>query len=180
MHANYRKLNDISHNYGTTEFFRPTYHNVRENFVKPTPPVQTTHNPPMSQSSHHLELKWEPAEGPFSSPDVFGPAQWFSYHTGALGYPINPSPITIERMKNFILGIPIMIPCKNCQEHATAFIESRYSELDKICSTRDSLFKFFVDFHNQVNIRKNKPQMSYEEAYKLYLSTINFKKLSYS
>jgi len=71
-------------------------------------------------------------------------------------------------MKNFILGIPVMLPCIKCREHATAFIESHKDQLEYICRGKDSLFKFFVDFHNQVNVRNNKPVMTYEDAYKLY------------
>ena len=66
-----------------------------------------------------------------------------------------------------------MVPCVNCKEHATAYIEKNYDKLDSICSSRDSLFKFFVDFHNEVNIQTNKPVMSYEDAYKLYSGNIH-------
>ena len=61
-----------------------------------------------------------------------------------------------------------MIPCDKCQDHATAHIEANWNRLDDVVSGRDNLFKFFVDFHNRVNKRYNKPEMSYETAYKLY------------
>ena len=71
-------------------------------------------------------------------------------------------------MKNFILGIPVMLPCEKCREHSNQFIESNYDNLDNIVSSRDNLFKFFVDFHNNANKETNKPEMSYEDAKKLY------------
>jgi FAD-linked sulfhydryl oxidase len=103
-----------------------------------------------------------------TDPSVWGPKFWFTLHNGALNYPSLANPLCIERMKNFIIGIPVMIPCLKCQEHATSFIEKHKDYLDYICSKRDTLFKFFVDFHNQVNERQGKPLMSYEDAYKLY------------
>lgn len=101
-------------------------------------------------------------------PKIWGPPMWFTLHNGAIKYPIKASPIFAERMKGFILGLPVMIPCDKCQDHATAHIEANWNRLDDVVSGRDNLFKFFVDFHNRVNKRYNKPEMSYETAYKLY------------
>jgi len=103
-----------------------------------------------------------------NNPKVWGSKLWFSFHNGASKYPINPSPIVKNNMKNFILGIPVMLPCEKCREHANQFIESNYNNLDNIVSSRDNLFKFFVDFHNNANRKTGKPEMSYEEAKKLY------------
>ncbi len=71
-------------------------------------------------------------------------------------------------MKNYILGIPYVIPCDDCRKHALNYITTYENELDEICSSRSSLFKFFVDFHNSVNERLNKKTMSYQEAIDLY------------
>jgi len=103
-----------------------------------------------------------------TNPSVWGPPFWFTLHNGALNYPSLANPLYIERMKNFILGIPVMIPCHTCKDHAISFIEYHKDQLDYICASRDKLFKFFVDFHNQVNVRYKKPEMSYSDAYKLY------------
>lgn len=101
-----------------------------------------------------------------SDPSFWGPSFWLSLHNGSLRYPENPSDIYKERMKGFIKGIPFMVPCKECFIHATAFIEN--SDLELITSNRTSLFNFFVDFHNVVNKRYNKPQISYKEARRIY------------
>jgi hypothetical protein len=103
-----------------------------------------------------------------SSPKVWGPPLWFTLHNSSSKYPINPSSLVRERMKNVIIGLPILLPCEVCKEHATGYIEKYFEQLDEICSSRDNLFKFFVDFHNQVNKRHDKPLMTYEAAYKLY------------
>jgi hypothetical protein len=114
------------------------------------------------------------------NPSVWGPSYWFTLHNSAIHYPLKASPFFIERMKGFILGIPVMVPCEQCRDHATAYIESVYQDLDYIASGRDSLFKFFVDFHNYVNKRLNKPEMSYQDAYNLYSGIPHVTKMTYN
>jgi hypothetical protein len=113
------------------------------------------------------------------APEVFGPPMWFTLHNGAARYPDNPSPIIKERMKNFILGIPAMVPCKKCREDSTSYIERNKKDLDKIVSDKSHLFKFFVDFHNDVNKKLNKPIMSLKDAKKLYSGEVEILKLKY-
>jgi hypothetical protein len=86
----------------------------------------------------------------------------------AVSYPDRPSPVCVARAKNYILAMPYMLPCEGCFEHARAYIEKRQGELDEICGSRDEFFKFTVDMHNMVNRRYNKPEMSVEDARKLY------------
>ena len=103
-----------------------------------------------------------------TDPNVWGRHSWFGFHNGAAQYPISASPIAKSKMKSYIIGIPIMLPCNACQIHATNYIESNKPYMDEITSGRKNLFKFFVDFHNTVNKRLNKPVVSLEEAYKIY------------
>lgn len=108
-----------------------------------------------------------------ANPKVWGPFFWFSLHNGSFSYPNTPNKIVSERMKGFILGIPYMLPCKACTEHAITFIEYNHDKLDVICSSKNNLFKFFVDFHNYVNKRLGKPEMSLPNALKMYSSCVN-------
>jgi hypothetical protein len=142
------------------------YPSVKSTYVNNIP----THPPPSINvpMSHQTEDRERYQEKSNRSPEVWGPYFWFTLHNGALNYPSLANPLCIERMKNFIIGIPVMIPCETCKEHATAYIESNKDYLDYICASRDKLFKFFVDFHNYVNIRLKKPEMSYDDAYRLY------------
>lgn len=125
-------------------------------------------NVPMSHQTEDERYRETYQEKSNRSPEVWGPHFWFTLHNGSLNYPSLANPLCIERMKNFIIGIPVMIPCETCKEHATAYIETNKDYLDYICASRDKLFKFFVDFHNYVNIRLKKPEMSYDDAYRLY------------
>lgn len=103
-----------------------------------------------------------------NDPSVFGPPLWFSLHNASAFYPEKASPLHAERMKNVILGIPVLIPCETCKEHATNYIEQHKHHLMEICKTKNDLFKFLVDFHNFVNQRLGKRVICYEEAHNLY------------
>ena len=83
-------------------------------------------------------------------------------------------------MKDFIIAIPIMLPCLKCKDHATSYIESNLEKLDKIVSSRKNLFNFFVDFHNYVNKTYGKRIFTYEEATVLYNGNVKISKMSYS
>lgn len=110
-----------------------------------------------------------------SDPKVWGPSFWFMLHNGASKYPVEASNLRKERMKGFILGIPTMVPCEGCISHAIPYLEASKPHLDDIVKGRDSLFKFFVDFHNDVNKRLHKKQYTYDEVYKMYEKGVSFK-----
>jgi len=142
------------------------YPSVKSTYINNAPIYNSPYiNVPMSHQTEDREKYQEKSN---RSPEVWGPPFWFTLHNGSLNYPSLANPLCIERMKNFIIGIPVMIPCETCKEHATSYIETNKDYLDYICASRDKLFKFFVDFHNFVNIRLKKPEMSYDDAYRLY------------
>jgi hypothetical protein len=150
------------------------------NLINYTPIDYVNETEPSVIENPHTRLTWKTNEyNNMVNPNVWGPACWLSYHTGALNYPVSASPITKKRMKGFILGIPSMLPCATCSDHATIHIEEHKDELDNICSGRETLFKFFVDFHNIVNERYGKPTVSLEDAYKMYSDKVSVNILSY-
>lgn len=103
-----------------------------------------------------------------ADPKIWGPPFWTSLHISAAFYPMDASPITQKRIHDRILAIPYEIACERCRSHALAFIESYSDQLHRIVKNRHSLGKFYVDFHNQVNKRHNKPTWTYEKAYNYY------------
>lgn len=127
------------------------------------PAIIKTHN------KHELHTDVLPIKYPDKTdPKVWGRPFWFTLHNGAASYPVNASPYVVQRMMGFILGIPVMLPCEKCKVHATNHIEKMREYLRDICSGREKLFKFFVDFHNMVNKRHDKPIVSYDDAWELY------------
>ncbi len=70
-----------------------------------------------------------------------------------------------------------MVPCEKCSVHATAYIEKNYDQLDTVVEGRTNLFEFFHTFHNYVNKRLGKPEMSLQDAYKIYSAPTKTTKL---
>ena len=99
---------------------------------------------------------------------VWGNSLWTYMHYAAMNYPDHPTEKDISEMINWLVTLPVTIPCNNCKGHYRGYIEKAKSQLHTACSDKDSLFKFLVDIHNKVNVRLGKPEVSYEDAYKLY------------
>ena len=122
-----------------------------------------------------VRIEWKQNEGSDSQrkrgladPEVWGSPFWFSLHNGANHYPITASPCVVSRMVGFIRGLPMMLPCVSCKDHANTYIERAGCDLEEHCKGRDKLFAFFVDFHNYVNDRYGKPSWSIEKAKRFY------------
>jgi hypothetical protein len=160
------------HNYHMSSFYTTvpepiTFNEIKSPMYNDTTDLSYTPNntsmiPSKTEYSNHIH------------PTVWGPPFWFTLHNSAASYPINPSSHCAKRMKGFILGIPVMLPCEKCKVHAISYIDQHYDDLDKIVSSRDELFSFFVSFHNNVNKRNGKALMSKEDAMILYTGKSTF------
>jgi hypothetical protein len=179
--TNYRKASDVfkfrlspnGNNNITTlnpQSFSP------ENYTPVTPVTHVQKNNNVTNITRYNKN----SDTDIREPEVFGPSMWFTLHNGSKHYPKEASPIVAEKMKGFILGFPYMIPCEKCQHHAIAYIEEHYSSIDEAIKGSDSLFKFFWEFHNFVNKRLNKPQISLENAKKLYSEDSTIKIMNYT
>lgn len=103
-----------------------------------------------------------PQEGPSLEPYVWGPSYWNTLHFISATYSNNPNESVKTSMKNFIQTLPVLLPCRECQDNALSFLKA--ADLDKVVQSRKELFTFFFNFHNTVNQRLNKPSMKIEDA----------------
>ena len=140
----------------------------------PEPEPETT-VPPCLKMGYKILPEANP-----SDPTVWGPAFWFSLHNGASQYPVSASPFWSKRMKAFIEGIPVMLPCEKCSTHAASFIDAHSDEIEQAVRGRDSLFAFFVKFHNFVNERVGKPTITLQEALDIFGGSANVITLEFS
>ncbi len=105
-----------------------------------------------------LDIKTTGLPEKSQNPKVWGPLKWYDFHNSAENYPINPTKHVRELMMSRILCIPYELPCKECQVHASDYITKfTEKELEHVVSSRSTLVKFFIDFHNVVNVRLGKP-----------------------
>jgi hypothetical protein len=105
---------------------------------------------------------------PKSGPLLWGKPFWFTLHFGALNYPDDPDDEIIKSAIGFILGIPAMLPCDTCKNHAYNYIHARKDILYRIASDKESLFKFYWEFHNDVNKRTGKQTILLSQAYDIF------------
>lgn len=145
--------------------------NCKYNFEIP-PPVNIQ-SPPINI---YIEEK---RVGNISSPDTWGPAMWFMNHLGSVSAPeIIPKEKRVKYW-NYIDGLPEILPCKKCSVHARAYVDQYADQKEAICSSRDNLVRFFVDFHNSVNERTGKPKITYDEVYKMFSGPVKIQKFRY-
>ena len=152
------------HNRIQDHMHEPPSHNSNHNHSHNSIPKIEDFKSDNEPQLHYKTMKYQS----LGDPKVWGPPFWFSLHTSAIFYPEKPSALYRDKMKARILAIPYEIPCAACKPHASAFVEKHKRNLDSIVSSRDSLFNFYVDFHNQVNMRYNKPTWTYDQAKKYY------------
>jgi hypothetical protein len=165
----YQTLNDMKrlNSYGATtnkhvnNAIRNTNRpRINENFNRHTiekykaPPQPILHEPFVKQENKK---------------SLWGRPLWFSLHYGALNYPTKPDTSMQEMTIGFIKGLPIMIPCDVCKNHAYEYISKlTHNQLMDITSTSEKLFRFFWDFHNMVNTKTGKATMTLKDAYSLF------------
>lgn len=100
------------------------------------------------------------------SPEIWGPYGWSFIHYVALGYPEEPNVDIINRYRNFFISLGDAIPCEKCQKHYKQMLLDSPPQLEN----QESLFRWTVDIHNQVNRRLNKPTFDYKQAYDRWMN----------
>lgn len=134
--------------------------------------------PPIAPSNMTICVEEHNVNAP-NHPDVWGEAFWLILHLGSLKAPKNVPIMDSQYYWGFIQGLPYMIPCEKCAWHARTFIAAHEDQKDQICSTRSGLVEFFVAFHNAVNRRKGKPEMTVKQVCKMFARGARIKTINY-
>ncbi len=104
-------------------------------------------------------------------PTIWGPKLWFVIHTFALNYPDNPTYEDKRVMEEFFNNLKYSIPCKKCKIHYRQRLER--NPIVNYLDNKQSLFKFTIDLHNQVNKSLGKKIYSYDEVVEIYKQHYN-------
>lgn len=95
--------------------------------------------------------------------ETYGSLLWEVLHGWAFTYPENPPQSTRDRfmlmLQNFQVGCPI------CQQHYDLYIQTNPPNLN----SQYHFSRWMVDFHNDVNRRLKRPEMTWEEARQRFL-----------
>lgn len=100
------------------------------------------------------------------NPEVWGPSFWFVFHTISINYPENPSYVQKRNHHDFFKSMQYILPCEICRKHYSQFFK-KYP-IDPFLENKESLVKWTIMIHNQVNKKQNKPTLDYEEVIKKY------------
>lgn len=98
------------------------------------------------------------------NPVYVGPGIWFTIHTLAANSRTDSEKEDVIR---HIRKLQDRFPCLECKGHFGEYL-SKHPPEDTLGGNEDSLFLWTVNFHNAVNYRLKKPQVSYEEAKSIF------------
>ena len=97
----------------------------------------------------------------FSSvPGSWGPSAWVFLHRMSFAYPAEPNDEEIVAAHQFFMSLQWLLPCAACAMHYAQIL----SHLPPDVRSRDSLSRWLVEVHNEVNASMGKPRMTYEAA----------------
>jgi hypothetical protein len=99
--------------------------------------------------------------------NYWGPGMWNALHSITFDFPENATEQDRQNYRIFFHSLKYVLPCASCREHYKQGIENDMPiELDN----RDSISRWLVNFHNSVNKRLGKPEVSYESVKEKYES----------
>jgi uncharacterized protein YozE (UPF0346 family) len=147
-----------SENFARNAIRNKIHPKVTENFQRPTEYEHINNARALNTSKAVTKSTW-------------GRPLWFSLHYGAINYPKTADNSMKNMMVGYIRGLPLMIPCDICKNHAYEYV-SKFSDqqLMEISSSNESLFRFFWQFHNNVNSQTGKSTITLEKAYDVYMN----------
>lgn len=104
-------------------------------------------------------------------PTVWGPKLWFVIHTIALNYPNNPTYEDKRVTEEFFNNLKYTIPCGKCKIHYRQRLER--NPIINYLDSKESLFRYTIDIHNQVNKSLGKKIYTYDEVVEIYREHYN-------
>jgi len=106
---------------------------------------------------------------PETSKMTWGEPIWFLFHTLAEKVKEESVPIVIKELLNIIFLICNNLPCPDCANHATRYLQG--INFDTI-TTKKALKDMLFNFHNSVNLRKGYSLFPIEQLESKYSSAI--------
>tara|TARA_B100000780_G_C20922665_1_gene367625 strand:+ start:150 stop:554 length:405 start_codon:yes stop_codon:yes gene_type:complete len=105
------------------------------------------------------------------NPKFWGPHAWIFLHSVTMNYPKNPTQQDKQRYREFFKSMERVLPCEKCAYHYSKHIDE--FPIDPALESRDTLVRWLIQIHNEVNISLNKPEYTYEQVIEEYRYKIN-------
>ena len=100
---------------------------------------------------------------------IWGPPFWKTLHIICHHYPLQPNSIMKKKMYDFFHNLPVFLPDHSIGDKFGEILDQY--PIKPYLDSRNTLCKWIHFIHNQINIRLNKPQLSYKEYIKEYTYT---------
>lgn len=94
----------------------------------------------------------------------FGPSTWKALHSITFTFPSAPTEAQKKDYKDFVESLAKVLPCPHCSVHMKEYIRDHPIDV----SNRQAFSRWGVEFHNSVNRRLGKPELSFDEVAKRY------------
>ena len=99
----------------------------------------------------------------------WGSAGWTFLHCVSFSYPDAPTPQDRYEMYAFLTSVGHVLPCKRCRGHYNTFVQARLAgPSSEALESKDTLTRFLVELHNDVNRRLQRHVMEYDRVRKEY------------
>ncbi len=99
-------------------------------------------------------------------PELWGPKLWFFLHTVSFEY--EPTTNSKREYAIFFNSIKSILPCNICKTHFVEFLKT--NPIEKNLESKESLIKWVLACHNNVNRSNNKAEWTYDDLVKHYTS----------
>uniref|UniRef100_A0A6C0KN64 thiol oxidase n=1 Tax=viral metagenome TaxID=1070528 RepID=A0A6C0KN64_9ZZZZ len=101
----------------------------------------------------------------------WGPHIWKTIHCLTIRIKDDHFEKLKPQLMNILSQICSNLPCPTCSSHASTYMRKyRFKHIN----TKEQLIRFFYQFHNEVNKRLHKKNISYEDMIKIH-EKVNFK-----
>lgn len=101
------------------------------------------------------------------NPSDWGPQTWHMLHAISFNYPNRPTAQEKEAYRQFFHSLKYVLPCERCRVHFTRELQEK-NPVEPHLESRESLSRWLVNLHNEVNRRLHKPNMPYDQVLKKF------------
>jgi hypothetical protein len=105
------------------------------------------------------------------NPKFWGPHGWYFLHSVTMNYPKNPSDKDKQIYFNFFKSLENVLPCEKCAYHYSQNLEKL--PLEPALESRDTLVRWLINVHNEVNKETGKREYTYDEVIQEYTKKMN-------
>lgn len=98
---------------------------------------------------------------PLTNINVWGKSGWRFLLAIAMVYPIQPSMEDKLSMRNFLVDVAKVLPCRECGGHFRNAVN--HTLLDESLANRGNLLQWMHGVQNDIRQRQNKPRVTYTD-----------------